>query len=96
VAVANGVDDHVGGKEFSALAHTETLGFEASCGGRRPKCDIGNTESPNLFDVETRKMLAGDFVLLTAFETPRAYAPAAHPTGGFENIERIVDDGINE
>ena len=94
--VADRVDDDVGPEARAVLADAPALVLEAALFHRRLQGAFRQAGGAVFLGIEPGEVLAEDFRLLVALESPRARIPARDHAGRIEHVDRVVGNRIDE
>ena len=94
--IADRIDDNVGPKSASILAHTPSLALESAVFGGRGENARRQACRAVFVDVEAREGLAKNLGLLISLEALRTRIPAGYSAIGIEHIDGIISHGIDQ
>ena len=88
--IADRVDDDIGPEPGAVLADAPALAFELALAGGGGQRAGRQPPAPILLGVETREVLAEDFLARVALEALGARVPACHDAGGVQHVDGVV------
>jgi hypothetical protein len=94
--IADRIDDDVGPKSTSVLAHAPTLALESAVFGGRGESERRQACRAVFVDIEAREVLAQNFGLLISLEAARTRIPAGYSAIGIEHIDRVISHRIDK
>ncbi|HJY51257.1 MAG TPA: hypothetical protein VJ349_21885 [Stellaceae bacterium] len=94
--IADRIDDNVGPKSASILAHTPSLAFESAVFGGGGESERRQACRAVFVGVEARKALTENFGLLISLEAARTRVPAGYSAIGIEHIDGVISHRIDK
>src|SRR5450755_3344701 len=94
--VAHRIHHHAGPQTRSILAYAPAFGLKPSGGSRNLERTHGRTRADIVVPVKDAEIRTDDFLRAIALDTLRARIPTFHGAVEIEQVNRIVDDAVDE